>query len=159
MNEVLLKHVQQFPRTARELILSCEGDEYIDALAEINDAEKGLGSLRRRSSKEASNGDHGTSWAIKVGRKCVRSYNNMSLIVKFADAMNVTVMQAMGQLIASKALRLSWQWTALKKEANEYNVTLAVAHHEILDGDEADVGEVWVDDYPKYERLDPEEGT
>jgi len=157
MNEVLLKQVRSFPRTTRELIMSCDGDEYIDAIAEIRRVEKSIAGQRSRHAKEASNGDHGKMWRIVIGRKAIRSFNSMSLLTKFADALDKSLLETIGYLMNNKVLTLEWGWSKLKKEANYLNVDLTIAHHEITDGDSADVGEIWIDNYPSYEKLTPED--
>lgn len=156
MNEVLLREVQNFPSKVKSLLMSAEGDEHIDAIGEIKTAESGITSVRRRAGREVDDGDHGKDWEVKVGRTAVRSYNTMSLLQKIADARDMGMLETIGYLMNLKILKLTWQWTGLKEEIARNDITLVMAAHEIVDGDVADVGEVWKDDYPRYIRIEKE---
>jgi hypothetical protein len=84
-------------------------------------------------------------------RRAKRSYNTARLIDAFGEAG-----LSMQQLIRDDVLRLSWQWTPLRRVASQAGVTLAITPNEVLDDGDLDgpmVGEVWSTSY----KVEPKE--
>jgi hypothetical protein len=145
-----LKKLQAFPSYAKTLILRAEGDELIDILAEINSVEQQLGKLRRSHQAELVNNEGGDEWEVKTSRSATRSYNNPRLILKAAEALKAKPLKAMAMLVAADVLKLNWQWKKLQQFVAENDITIQIAQHEISEGDEADVGEVWTTSSVRY---------
>lgn len=155
LNRQLLDQVQTFPSAVRELIASAEGNEHIDALGYIRVAEHQAGIERRKYSSEVEAGEAGEVFVVERRREAKRSYNNASLLMKFAEALRMTPIQTIGYLVNNNIVSLTWSITNLRNAARDLDVSMTVAQHEITDGDEADIGEVWVDGYPSYKRIEP----
>jgi len=108
----------------------------VDTVGLLRAAEVRLAELRRRLVAEMDGTETGELYRAVETRSAKRSYNTNGLLAQFDGDLQ--------DLIAFDAVRLQWQWTGLQKAANEWDVTLAVAKHEISDGDpDALVGEVW----------------
>ena len=153
MNAASLRILQSIPAEARELIMSATEDEVVDALAEIREVEKKLATIRQTSAAEVEDKTRGVNWEIRVPRQANRSFNFATILPKFADAMDASLIAALRGLVDSGALKLSWSITALKSFAYDHGVTLTEAPREIQEGDPEDVGVVWGDGYPKYQRI------
>lgn len=151
-----LKKLRGYPAYCKTLILRAEGDELIDILAEINSVERQLGELRRSHQAELVDKEAGEEWEVKTSRSCARSYNNPGLILKAAEALNVTPLRAMALLSMGDpkeaVLKLTWGWRNLQRFASENDVTLTIAPHEIEEGEDADVGEVWTTSSVRYQK-------
>jgi hypothetical protein len=91
---------------------------------------------------ETPAGQQGSGYETVEARECDRTYNTNGLLAAFADPRVGGI--SLQKLVNAGAVKLEWQWKKLQAAADRYNVTLAVAKHEIEDGDpEALVGEVW----------------
>ena len=110
----------------------------VDTVGLLRAAEVKLAELRRRLIAEMDGTETGELyWAVET-RSAKRSYNTNGLIAAFGGPANLDL------LLKHDAVRLHWQWTKLQAAADAFDVTLAVAKHEISDGDpDALVGEVW----------------
>lgn len=101
-----------------------------------------LNDLKRRLLAEAAPAE-GEHYRIVETRAAKRSYNTNGLLAAFTrpgESPNDTLKA----LLDADVVRLAWRWTDLQNLANDLDVTLSVAKHEIADGDpEALVGEVW----------------
>ena len=53
-------------------------------------------------------------------------------------------------LLGSDVLSFKWNWSKLNVLAENLDVSLQIAKHEIADGDAEHVGELWTDGYPSY---------
>ena len=82
-----------------------------------------------------------------------KSYNGPRIIDKFAKAWGSTIFDTLVSLIAMDVVRLDWQFTKLINAAEQYDITIATAQHEITEGDDADIGVYRGKGYPKYEAL------
>ena len=77
-------------------------------------------------------------------RKATRTYNDSALLHSFwVDDLNSTL----HSLMEHDVVRLSWQWSKLQAEANRRDVSLRIAKHEVADGDDEHVGELWATAY------------
>ena len=152
MNDASLRILQAMPTEAKNLIMSAEGNEIVDALAEIREVERKLADQRRLAASEVEGHTTGVNWKVEIPRKADRTFNFATILPKFADAMDASLIAALRALVDSGALKLSWSITALKKLAYNNGVTLIEAPREITDGDPEDVGVVWKDGYPRYLR-------
>lgn len=114
-------------------------EETADYLGRLDKVIRTLSAHRRLIMDEVPGPLPGRDYRIIERRESTRSYNTSALLRSFAKE-DVTI----EELVASDALRLSWQWTNLRAVANAYDIGLRIAGHEVTDGDEADhVGEVW----------------
>jgi hypothetical protein len=155
MNAASLRILQAMPTEAKELILSAQGNEIVDALAEIREVEKKLASVRQSAASEVEGHTSGTNWKVEIPRQGQRSFNFATILPKFADAMDASMIAALRGLVDSGALKLSWSVKALEQFAYDHDITLITAPREITDGDLEDIGVVWTDGYPRYERISP----
>lgn len=147
------RNLKTLPEQAKALIMGAEGDELIDILAEINETEKALGKLRRGSQAELEKGDTGEEWYVEIPRKCDRSYNDAALLTLIADAMDIGLLQVLGFLRERGVLSFTWRWTPLKELIQELGLTVTIVQHELEDGADGHIGEVWKDTYPTYKRV------
>jgi len=130
----------------------------VDVLGEIREVEKGLANLRLKTAVEISAGTKGDDWVMNQGRECTRSYNNDALFATFMKAYgdgrdDATLVATILDLVDAGALSFKWNWTKLNELAERLDVSLQIAKHEIADGDEEHVGELWKDGYPSYELI------
>ncbi len=144
----------------KETILESAGDEtLVDVLGDVRTVERGLASLRQEMSAELDDFVYGERWQMVRNRQAKRSYNTPQIVNKFANAMKVSMFEAIIYLMKEGALKFSWQWLSLQRAAANQDVTLVTANHEIEEGDEEDMGVVWSWTTPRYERIeDPEKG-
>jgi hypothetical protein len=123
----------------------------VDTVGAIKEVERQLVGLRRRLVAEMDGTETGDTYQAVESRSAKRSYNTDGLLAAFGEG--IADMYGLHKLIDAGAVRLTWQWTGLNRLADEYDVTLRVAKHEIADGDpDALIGEVWtrrVDVKPK----------
>lgn len=144
--------VRAFPNAAKELIHNA-GEDLVDALAEVYAAERGANAERRLGQAEIQNKDTGTTHVVKVGRTATRSFNTPRLITRFADVQGVSPLAALTYLVQLDVVRINWQWTKLKDLMSELEMAVTVQPSEIVHGDDADVGEVWKDTAPQYNKV------
>lgn len=154
MDLALLGIVRNYPDKVRQLLLSADDNEIIDALGEINEANRRAGALKRTYGKELEDGERGEDWVVKIGRVSERSYNAPRILAKFADATGLSMLETIGLLQNEGVIEITFGYKKLLAAAVEHDVTLATAQHEIRPGDDADIGKVWKDDYPSYQRID-----
>ena len=139
----------------KQTLLAAHGEgEVIDVIGEIREVEKGLASLRQGAAVEFDSGQHGDEWKIVVPAPNVRSYNTPSLVNKFSKAWGATIFDTLRELIKMDVVRLEWQFKKLMNLAQQYDVTIATAQHEIVEGDDADIGVYKGRGYPSYERIE-----
>lgn len=120
--------------------------ETADVVADLEQAERLLAGMRRELLAELPGPVSGRRYRIVEDRQAKRSYNTSGLLSAFGG------LDALPRLVADDVVRLNWQWTKLRREAERDDVTLSVAQHEIDDGDpDALVGEVWKSRY----RVEP----
>lgn len=150
----LLNAVQQAPSLARKLILEAGDDRIVDALAEVRESEKGLATERKLGASEVEAGQTGKDWVLKQGKTCERSYNFPSIITKVADALGVSLLAALRYLIDNGAVELTWKISKLRPIIREQHLDITTVQHEIQEGEDADIGENWVNGYPSYERKE-----
>jgi hypothetical protein len=113
-------------------------EETADYLGRLDKIIRTLAAHRRTIMSEVSGPTAGREYRITEERYCDRSYNTRLLLDAFARN---GVMWT--DLVDEDALRLTWQWTALRNAAIRHDIGLRIAGHEIGE-DEADfVGEVW----------------
>lgn len=115
--------------------------EVADIIADLAAAERDLATFRRALLAELSGPVDGKAHRIVESRQAKRSYNTSGLLSAFGGY------SALPTLVAQDVVRIEWQWTKLQRAAQQFDVTLIVAQHEIDDGDEALVGEVWSSRY------------
>ena len=149
--------LKALPKMARELVLNSSEDEIVDVVAEIRETEKGLADERKLAMTEIEGGARGREWYVAQSRQAKRSYNDMSLLTKIADAMDMSLLQSIGWLLNNGIITIGWKWTPLKELVRELGVEITTAQREITAGDPADVGEVWKDSYPSFKRIEKEE--
>ena len=103
------------------------------AVAMIRDAKSGL-------MAEVTTEVDGDRYRVTFGRRAERSYNTSGLLAAFGG------FDHLPDLVAAGAVRLDWQWSALRKHAYTEGVDLRLAAREIDDGDPDNlIGEVWVE--------------
>lgn len=112
-----------------------------DELGKLDRIIRTLTAVKRTSMVELEGPVTGTEYRIAEQNKATRSYNTASLVKAFDDkGWNLN------DLLIAGAARIQWQWTNLRRAANQADVTLSVASHELEDeGELSDemVGEVW----------------
>ena len=136
-------------------LMAADGEgEALDVVGDIKSIETQLADIRKGAAVEFESGMSGERWRIYVPSPNDRSYNTPRLVKKFADAMGTTAWAAFVWLYNKDVVRLSWQFQKLLSAANEADVTITTAHHEIVDGDDADIGVFKKKGYPSYERVE-----
>jgi hypothetical protein len=117
-------------------------EDSVDTVGLIRHVEKELAELRRRLVAEMDGTETGDHYQAYESRSAKRSYNTDGLLAAFGEG--IADMYGLHKLIDAGAVRLQWQWTGLNRLADDYDVDLVIAKHEIADGDpDALVGEVW----------------
>ena len=142
-----MREVEQLRETTAELIEVVVSDEdMVDVVGDVAAIHRRLGEWLRDQRSELGGGMKGERWMSVERRSATRSYNTNSLLARFADALpgGQSPAGALQRLLERDVVRLQWRWTDLQKAAEQDDVTLRVANHEITDGDpDADVGAVW----------------
>lgn len=150
-----LKELRELPARVKELVLDAEGEGgLVDVAGELSQIEKEFASARRMAASELESGVQGKVWRIYVPSPKKRSYNTPALINKFSEAWGATIFDTLVALIKMDVVRLSWQWKKLDNAADQYDITLRIAKHEITDGDDADVGVIPDVGYPQYKPVE-----
>lgn len=147
-----LRILQGMPREARNLLMAADDSNIVDALAEIREIEKGVASERKLGAAEVEPGQMGKDWSFGQSNVAKRSFNHVTIIRKFAESRDTSMLAALAYLILNDAVRLQWQISKLKPLIRIDNISIETAQHEITEGDSADIGEVWGLGYPTYER-------
>lgn len=139
----------------KETLMNADGEgEVIDVLGEIREVEKGLAFLRQGAGVEFDTGQQGKRWKVVVPVKNERSYNTPRLIRKFAEKIGGSSWDAFVMLWKGDVIRLEWQYKKLLAAAHRHDVTVATAQHEIIEGDDADIGVFPATGYPRYESVE-----
>lgn len=130
----------------------------VDVLGLIRHAEIQLADLRKTSASELPQGTiEGKAYVYQQSRQAKRSYNTSRLLALFTRVVGPNPMHALLWLIERGVVKMSWSWKNLQAVADELDLELTVAKHEITDGDlTADVGEVWGWGTPSYKGISPE---
>jgi len=116
------------------------GDEMVDTIGRLKALEGRLARYRKDLESEVVAGDTGDEFKVTGSRSATRSYNTNGLLAAFADS------GGLAALLAEDAVRLTWRWSELQTASQRHDVTMAIAKHEIEDGDpKALIGEVWED--------------
>ena len=118
----------------------------VDTVGLLRAAEVKLAELRRRLVAEMDGTETGEMYRAVETRSAKRSYNTNGLLHAIAGKLGVSTYEALGLMaqVTHPPFELKWRWTDLQTFAERYDVTVAVAKHEIEDGDpDALVGEVW----------------
>lgn len=154
--------LKNLPRYARDMILEADEKELIDVLAEIRATEVALSKERRLAMTEIEKGAEGYEFYVKQGRVANRSYNDSQLLLKVADALSKTPIEAIGFLLNRGILAFNWKWKPPKKGGlkdliQELDLTITTVQHEIESGDEADIGEIWKDASPSFQLISERE--
>lgn len=147
------RDLKALPKVVKAMIIDATETETIDILGEVREVEKKLASERKMAMSEIPKGSEGEDWWVKQGRKCNRTYNDSQLLIKVADAKDMTPIQAIGFLLNNRILTIEWRWTELKELIHELKLETLIANRPILAGDQADIGEDWVDDYASLEPV------
>ena len=114
--------------------------EEADWLGRLNFIMGKLNAHKKAVLSELDGPVSGDSYKVYETRWTKRSYNTAALLSAFADSG-----LELRDLVAAGAVKLSWQWTALRNVARDGFVGLRIAPHEIEedgDVDAAHVGEV-----------------
>lgn len=115
------------------------GDQVVDTIGRVRVLEIKLAEYRRGLETETVSGDVGEQYRVTESRSARRTYNTDGLLAAFGGAD-----EGLRKLMDCDAVRLTWRWSELQTAAQHYDVTLAIAKHEIEDGDpDTHVGEVW----------------
>ena len=146
------RDLKAIPRIVKELILNADDNERIDVLGEVREVEKAMAEHRTMAMSEIHRGAEGQDWFVKQPRACHRSYNDSALLLKVADAKDISPVEAIGFLLNCGALKLDWKWeprsgTGLKTLIQELGLETLIVQREIIAGDNADIGENWRDGY------------
>ena len=153
--ETELDALAYFPQVARNLLLAQTDDEgIVDVLGSIRSAEVGLADVRKMGASEIEDGTEGERFAFSQSPVSKKTYNTNSLLAKFTMAWEVSPLEVIRRLVDMDVIRLSWQFTKLKKVARWSSVNLITSNNEILDGDEHDIGRVWKNGYPSYVAIE-----
>lgn len=117
-------------------------DQLADTVGDLRAAERVLADVRRMLMSELTGPVVGERAEVTESRSAKRSYNTSGLLSAFGG------FDALPRLVSQDVVRVSWQWSNLRRVAAAEDVTLSVASHEIEDGDtEALIGEVWESKY------------
>jgi hypothetical protein len=108
-------------------------EDSVDTVGLIRHVEKELAELRRRLVAEMDGTETGDHYQAYESRSAKRSYNTDGLLAAFGEG--IADMYGLHKLIDAGAVRLQWQWTGLNRLADDYDVDLVIAKHEIADGD------------------------
>ena len=127
------------------------GDEMVDTIGRLKALEGRLSRYRKDLESEVVAGDSGEEFVVTEARSAKRTYNTDGILAAFMRSLDDRVeghpssrTKSLRLLMQEDAVRLTWRWSQLQTAAQRHDVTLAVAKHEIEDGDPgALVGEVW----------------
>ena len=119
-------------------------DELADVIADLKEAERVLADTRKMLQSEVTGPMQGRDYALVESRRATRSYNDSALLQSFWQG---DLNETLHELMAADVVRLSWQWSKLERLADQCDVSLRIAKHEVSDGDEEHVGENWTTSY------------
>lgn len=152
-----LNGMRQWPHEARRLILDAPDEgARVDILGTMREVEKGLAEERRLAMTEIETGTTGDEFTVTQGFINERSYNSTSLLQQFADAYGQSLLATIGTLKRLGVLELKWNWTPLKNEAASAGVSYSTVQHEVIDGEDFDIGVNRKPGYPSFKRIDKE---
>ena len=142
-------------RYFKEGVQYAESDEdLVDLLGAGIRLEGELKGIRALSAVELSPGIEGDHYKFKQGRTSVKTFNTHGLLVAFATAMDMGVLETMLYLIGEKAMSITWTLGNIEKVAALHDVSLTFAAHDIEDSDPDHlIGKRWKDGYAKYEPV------
>lgn len=149
--------LKYMPDQVRKAIAAAEDTaELVDVLGTVHSVTAIISGIKRRAASEVESGDAGRRWYLQRGRVAKRTYNDMSLILKFQQAWkHKSATMTIGELIDEGVLELKWNWTPLDKLISEYEMTLSsVTGRSVTSGDDYDVGIEWGNKSPSYVALD-----
>lgn len=140
-------------KLTKEAIALADEATLVDLAGLIRGTEAQFARQRKLAVSELPAKIEGGEWRIETGRIAKRSYNTTGLLAKFADQLGLPMMATIGHLLNTGVIKIEWQWTKLKEEMQMHEIPLLEVSRTINDGDEADVGSVWVEGYPRYEHI------
>ena len=139
----------------RATLLAAEGEGgALDVIGDIKSIETQLADIRKGAAVEFQTGQRGNRWQIYVPEPNARSYNTPRIIRSFAEAIKGSSWDAFVMLWRRDAVRIEWQFKKLLAAANQFDVTIATAQHEITEGDDADIGVYPKKGYPTYKPVE-----
>ena len=116
--------------------------DMVDIIGTLDAAIRRLRDMRNGLMTETPAGVAGAAWRTVEARSAKRSYSDTAILSTLMDR-HGGMIDALHAALASGALRLSWQWSGLRKLFAADDLPLVVVPHEIGDGDEPHVGEMW----------------
>jgi len=120
--------------------------ELVDVAGEVKALVAALTEYRKGLEAEMPSKAVGRGYRATESRSAKRSYNINGILGAFGRVVydGAGYDDPLRLLMAEDAVRLTWRWTQLQAAAEQHDVTLSIAKHEIEDGDpDALVGEVW----------------
>jgi len=154
--DAVLKAHTEVVKLTKEAITNADEGSLADLAGTTRGTEKQLANLRKLAVSELPDKVEGEEWRIERGRVAKRSFNTPGLLAKFAEKLDGSMLKTIGYLLGKGVIKIEWQWTKLKDEARAFEVPLLEVARTIEADDEADVGAVWVDGYPRYEAISDE---
>jgi len=132
-----VKEIRSFPVTE---------EETPDLAGEINYAANSLTAHKRSLMAEVGAETTGEHYKLIFENAAKRNYNTARLLNDIAGAQNISMIEALLEVIALDVVRLDWRWTALQKYANRIGLDLVIRKRgatEDGDMDSPHVGEMW----------------
>lgn len=151
--EFYVRKLDETQRYFKDGIMYADNDEdLVDLLGAGMNLERALGGLRRSAAVELEGGVVGEQFKFKQGKESVKTYNSHGLLLAFATALDMGVLETILYLLSENALVLDWKFQPIERLAGQWDVTLTIAAHDIEDGDERHlIGKRWKDASPTYE--------
>ncbi len=148
--------IRSMPNIAKEAILEADGTQLVDVLGDINATATKLGAVKRSAAAEVVDGEQGVRWRYSQSMAGKRSYNTNGLLSTISSQLgHRTLQETLMFLMSEDVIRVTWQWSPLKKLVREHNLVLRMARREVEDGDpDFDYGEYWVRGSAKYEAVE-----
>ena len=87
----------------------------------------------------------GTGYQIATKRSCKRTFNLPRILADVAAANNFTIADALSVLKRRDAIRMTGQWTNIKRAFEAFDIDLLIGKRDVTDGDldAPHVGEDW----------------
>ena len=134
--------IDQLEQITREVIRRpVPESETADTAGRLRHVEKQLADHRRAITDEVGACD-GTMYRLAESRYAERSFNMSAILLALVDHYG-DLASALRALIDSGAADLRFRYTTLAKLFAQNGIELRRAPHEVGDGDEQHVGEVW----------------
>lgn len=156
-----LDFLKAYPAAARDLVMSAEGEgQLVDAVGTLHRNRQLVYEQIRLAVKELDPGTSGSEFTLEQANQADRSYNHSSLLIKLmASTESETLSGLLRFLMATGVLKLTWSYSKLMQLIRSEGIDLAIAQHEITDGDpDFDIGEVWKKGSPSFKPLVGDEG-